>query len=53
MNENLNLVEILKDCPQGTKLYSIIYGEVKLKYVERCTYPIVLENMKDSLVRLT
>ena len=53
MNENLNLVEILKDCPQGTKLYSIIYGEVKLKYVERCTYPIVLENMKDSIVRLT
>ena len=30
MNENLNLVEILKDCPKGTKLYSIIFGEVKL-----------------------
>lgn len=29
MNENLNLVEILKDCPKGTKLYSTIYGEVK------------------------
>ena len=29
MNENLNLVEILKDCPKGTKLYSTIHGEVK------------------------
>ena len=30
MNENINLVEILKDCPEGTKLYSSIYGEVEL-----------------------
>lgn len=29
MNENLNLVEILKDCPKGTKLYSTIFGEVE------------------------
>ena len=29
-NENLNLVEILKDCPKGTKLYSTIYGDVEL-----------------------
>lgn len=29
MNENLNLVEILKDCPKGTKLYSPICGEVE------------------------
>lgn len=29
MNENLNLVEILKDCPKGTKLYSTLYGDVK------------------------
>ena len=28
MNENLNLKKILKGCPEGTKLYSIIYGEV-------------------------
>lgn len=30
MNKNLNLVEILKDCPEGTKLYSTIHGEVTL-----------------------
>lgn len=28
MNENLNLVEILKDCPNGTKLYTSVWGEV-------------------------
>lgn len=33
MNENINLVEILKDCPKGTKLYTPIAGEVKLKAV--------------------
>ena len=26
MNENLNLTEILKDCPKGTKLYSPLFG---------------------------
>ena len=30
MNENLNLVKILKDCPKGTKLYSPIFGDVEL-----------------------
>ena len=29
MNENLNLVEILKDCPVGTKLYSTVFGDVE------------------------
>lgn len=28
MNEKLNLVEILKDCPKGTKLYSTAFGDV-------------------------
>lgn len=30
MNENLNLAEILKDCPKGMELYSPIFGEVYL-----------------------
>ena len=41
MNENLNLVEILKDCPEGTKLYSPIIGEVEFKRLKYCEYPIV------------
>lgn len=41
MNENLNLLEILKDCPKGTKLYSTIYGEVELDNVNsEHIYPV-------------
>jgi hypothetical protein len=29
MNENIDLTKILKDCPKGTKFYSMIFGEVK------------------------
>ena len=29
MNEKLNLIEILKDCPKGTKLYSPVFGDVE------------------------
>ena len=37
MNENLNLVEILKDCPRGTKLYSTVFGEVEFEEVRNHT----------------
>lgn len=30
MNNKINIAEILKDCPKGMKLYSPIYGKVKL-----------------------
>ena len=33
MNEDLNLVEILKDCPKGTKLYSPLFGEVEFEQI--------------------
>lgn len=48
MNENLNLVERLKDCPEGTKLYSTNFGEVKLCNVNKYTntYPICVEDKK-------
>ena len=41
--KELNLVEILKGCPKGTKLYSTIYGEVEFDEIlhGNCeTYPI-------------
>ena len=42
MNENLNLVEILKDCPKGTKLYYTVYGEVEFDHIANSSkYPIV------------
>ena len=45
MNENLNLVEILKDCPKGTKLYSPALGEVEFAGIDYCyrTYPIMVK----------
>lgn len=50
MNENLNLVEILIDCPKGTKLYSMVHGEVE--FVE-CNYipdsPVIIVKLKDKV----
>lgn len=41
MNKELNLVEILKDCPKGTELYSPLFGEVTLYNVSLSgEYPI-------------
>ena len=54
MNENLDLVEILKDCPRGTILYSVIHGEVTLNYVdtEDVNYPISV-NWEDGTASFT
>lgn len=42
MNEKLNLLEILKDCPKGTKLYSTIYGDVTFELIdEHKPHPII------------
>lgn len=43
MNEKLNLVDILKDCPKGTKLYSTIYGDVEFERIDIIIpHPIVV-----------
>ena len=43
MNEKLNLVEILKGCPRGTKFYSSVFGEVELEEIKKgYLLPIVL-----------
>ena len=45
-NENLNLVEILKDCHKFTKLYSPVYGDVELLSVQQKDggeYPIEIK----------
>ena len=42
MDKNINLVEILKDCPQGTKFYSTMFGEVVFyKIKKESKYPII------------
>ena len=34
----MNIAEILKDCPKGTKLYSPIFGNCTLDHVKRGVY---------------
>ena len=46
MNENLNLVEILKDCPKCTKLYSTIFGEVEFIECDNLYQIIVIKESK-------
>lgn len=46
----MNIANILKYCPKGTKLYSLIHGEVTLDEVNDAnTYPIrVITSVKDN-----
>lgn len=45
MNENIDLTKILKNCPKGFRLYSIVHGEVTFYTIENGRYPIcVLTN---------
>lgn len=57
MNENLDLMKILEGCPEGTKLYSTVCGEVIFQKVTSfsCDYPIIataynkIENSTDNV----
>ena len=50
MNENIDLTKILKDCPKGTKLYSLVYGEVEFQKIELgLTHPIVIK-LKNKII---
>ena len=44
----MNIAEILKDCPKGTKLYSPVYGDVYLLYVIDAPYSIVVKPGNDN-----
>lgn len=39
----MNIAEILKDCPKGTKLYSPVFGEVGFRYIDDSSYPIKVD----------
>ena len=52
MNENLNLVEILKDFPKGTTLYSTIFGDVEFERVcknEKNIFPIEVKRSDGTI----
>ena len=43
MNEKIDLTQILKDCPKGTKFYTPIWGEVTFNTINKgCLYPICI-----------
>ena len=43
MNKNIDLCEILKDCPKGTKLYSTVLGDVTFEeFIEDAMFPIIV-----------
>ena len=52
MNENIDLTKILKDCPKGTKFYSILYGEVEFISVnsKNDSYQIVLKELRRNSI---
>lgn len=44
MNENINLCEILKDCPEGTKFFSYIHGQVEFVKIDPTfSHPIIVQ----------
>lgn len=50
--KKLNLCEILKDCPKGTKLYSPIIGECKLDHItSNLVFVEYVNNLGDNLTR--
>lgn len=49
MNENINLIEILKDAPNGTKLWSPLCGECSLYGIDMSSdVPIIVEVKEDK-----
>ena len=50
MNEKIDLTKILKNCPKGTKLYSLVHGEVEFQKVNiNVTYSIFVK-LKNGLI---
>ena len=43
MNENIDLVEILKDCPEGWKFWSKVHGEVTFKQIRKENFGYLIE----------
>ena len=48
MNENVDLVKILDGCPEGTKLYSPLFGEVEFKAIPTISNPQIFVDIIDN-----
>ena len=56
MNENIDLTKILKYCPEGTKLYSPVFGDVEFVRVcqnDSVDFPIEFKLSDNSLNSVT
>lgn len=54
MNNNINIAEILKDCPKGTKLYSTVFGEVEFDGIKNDSiYPVSIKSKDYGIDRLS
>ena len=54
MNKNIDLTEILKDCPKGTKFYTSIFGEVEFDGInDDKIYPINIRFSENNTENLT
>ena len=54
MNENIDLTKILKNCPKGTKLYSIIHGEVEYAGInDNSLYRVEFETKNKDICGVT
>lgn len=43
MNKNIDLTEILKDCPKGWELYSYVHGMVRFEKFKHDDYPVLVK----------
>lgn len=56
MNENIDLTEVLKDCPRGTAFYSTIWGKMFFELIVHHPgedFPVRLKNNNHEWVFLT
>ena len=54
MNNNIDLTKILKDCPEGFELYSIVHGKVMFEEINRGSlYPIIVSSKEGELKSFT
>ena len=52
MNENLNLCEILKDCPKGIKLWSPVWGRVTFETIDAFDDLVYIRTHKGACITL-
>lgn len=50
MSNNINIADILRDCPRGMKLYSPYYGEIRLDAINTAkNFSICIKNNADGI----